>query len=52
MADVLGMLAGGMTTEAIVADYPYLQAEDVAACLDFAARLARHEEVAIKRDAA
>ena len=52
VADVLEMLAGGMTTDEIVADYPYLEPEDVAACLDLAARQARHEELPIKRDAA
>lgn len=52
VADVLGMLAGGMTTAEILADYSYLEPEDIAACLDFAARQARHEELPIKRDAA
>lgn len=52
VADVLGLLAGGMTTEEILADYPYLEREDIAACLDFAARQARREELPIRRDAA
>ena len=52
VADVLEMLAGGMTHEAILADYPYLEAADIAACLDFAARQARREEIPIRRDAA
>lgn len=35
--DVLGYLASGMTTEAILADFPDLTREDVLACLAFAA---------------
>jgi len=52
VADVLELLAGGMTTDDILADYPYLEREDIAACLDFAARQARREELPIRRDAA
>ncbi|TAK32376.1 MAG: DUF433 domain-containing protein [Myxococcaceae bacterium] len=52
VADVLELLAGGMTTEEILTDYPYLEREDIAACLDFAARQARREELPIRRDAA
>ncbi len=52
VADVLEMLAGGMTHDEILADYPYLESEDIAACLDFAARQARREEIPIRRDAA
>jgi uncharacterized protein (DUF433 family) len=35
--DVLEYLAGGMTAEEVLADFPELTAEDVAACLAFAA---------------
>jgi len=35
--DVLEYLAGGMTPEEILADFPDLTAEDVQACLAFAA---------------
>lgn len=52
VADVLEILAGGMTTEEILAEYPYLEREDIAACVDFAARQARREELPIRRDAA
>ena len=34
---VLEYLAGGMTTEAVLADFPELTAEDLRACLAFAA---------------
>jgi len=36
--DVLEMLASGMTTEEILEDYPYLEAEDITAVLTYAAR--------------
>ena len=35
--DVLEYLAGGMTEEQILADFPDLTAEDIKACLAFAA---------------
>ena len=52
VADVLELLAAGMTHDDIVADYPYLEREDIVACLRFAARQARREELPIRRDAA
>ena len=36
---VLGFLAGNMTPEEILADYPVIEREDISACLAFAARL-------------
>ncbi len=35
--DVLEYLAAGMTTEQILSDFPYLTAEDIRACLQYAA---------------
>ena len=35
--DVLDLLAAGATREEILADYPYLEVEDVNAVLEFAA---------------
>ena len=40
--DVLDLLAAGATSEEILADYPYLEAEDIAAVLEFAARQNDH----------
>jgi len=40
--DVLDMLAGGALEADIVADYPYVKAEDVRACLAYAASVADH----------
>lgn len=37
VSDVLEYLAGGMSTEEIVSDFPDLTAEDIRACLAFAA---------------
>jgi uncharacterized protein (DUF433 family) len=49
VADILELLAGGMTTEEILGDYPYLEADDIQACLSFAVSMARHEEVHVSR---
>ncbi len=40
--DVLDLLASGATREEILADYPYLQDEDITAVLAFAARQNDH----------
>ncbi len=42
---VLGMLAAGDKTEDLLAAYPWLEAEDVRACLAYAHRLVAHERV-------
>ena len=42
---VLGMLAAGDRAEAILAGYPWLEAEDIQACLVYARRLVGHERV-------
>ena len=34
--DILGYLAGGMTEDEILADFPYLEREDIRAALAFA----------------
>ena len=39
--DVLSYLAAGMTAEAILSDFPYLTAEDIQACLAYAAERER-----------
>lgn len=44
--DVLELLAAGETPEAILADYPYLEPADIAACLLYAARRLDHPNVA------
>ena len=42
---VLGMLAAGDSPETILSGYPWLEAEDVRACLVYARRLVGHERV-------
>lgn len=42
---VLGMLAAGDTPETILEGYPWLEAEDIRACLVYAHRLVSHERV-------
>lgn len=42
VADVLDMLAGGMSVEQILRDFPYLEPEDIGACLRYAARWLDH----------
>ena len=36
VVDVLGMLAAGMSEAEILADFPYLEAKDIRACLAYA----------------
>jgi uncharacterized protein (DUF433 family) len=42
---VLGMLAAGDTPEVILGGYPWLEPEDIRACLVYARRLVGHERV-------
>jgi uncharacterized protein (DUF433 family) len=36
--DVLSLMAAGATRDEILTDYPYLEADDIAAVLEFAAK--------------
>jgi uncharacterized protein (DUF433 family) len=49
---VLGLLAAGDTSQAILDAYPYLEAEDIQACLVFARRLVGRERFEPTIDAA
>ena len=42
---VLGMLAAGDSPEIILQGYPWLEREDIQACLAYARRLVGHERV-------
>ncbi len=42
---VLGMLAAGDTIDDVLAGYPWLEREDVLACLAYAYQLVAHERV-------
>lgn len=47
VANVLRQLASHRTPEQILASYPYLEAEDIAACLRYAALMVDDEELAV-----
>jgi len=38
VSDILSMLAGGMNADGILADYPYLEPEDITAAIAYAAK--------------
>ena len=42
---VLGMLAAGDTPETILEGYPWLEAEDIQACLLYARKVVGHERI-------
>ena len=42
---ILGMLAAGETAQSILKDYPYLESEDIQACLVFVHRSMAGEQV-------
>ena len=44
---ILDLLAGGMTTQEIIADYPGLTADDIQACIAYGAEMARERYVDI-----
>ncbi len=46
VGDILDLLASGMSSDEILVDYPYLEAEDIRAALAYAARLANHRVIA------
>jgi len=49
VSHILEMLAGGMTPEQVLDDFPYLERADIDVCLDYAARQATHREVLLNR---
>ena len=46
VTDILELLAAGENPTQILAEYPYLEAEDIAACLRYAARRLNHPVLA------
>jgi uncharacterized protein (DUF433 family) len=46
--DVLELLAAGVSQQEILEDFPYLEAEDIQACLAYAAREADHPVLATR----
>ena len=47
VTDVLDLLANGLTFEEVLAEFPYLETEDIQACLWFASRWLDHPVVAV-----
>ena len=47
VTDVLQLLAAAETAEEILAEYPYLESDDIAACLQYAARRLDHPVLAV-----
>ena len=45
VAQLLELLASGMTESEILADYPYLEADDIKACLLFASHMANAKAI-------
>jgi uncharacterized protein (DUF433 family) len=48
---VLGQLAAGRTVDEVVADYPYLERDDVLAALEYAAAAVNERELPVARPA-
>lgn len=48
VSDVLLLLASGASESEILSDYPYLEPDDIVACLQYAAAQADHAVVAIQ----
>jgi len=46
---VLGMLAAGGSPDTILKGYPWLEKEDILACLVYARRLVGHERIEVLR---
>ena len=42
---ILGMLASGSTVEELLEGYPFLEKEDIQACLIYAYRMVAHERI-------
>ena len=46
VSDILDLLAAGDSRETILADYPYLEDEDITAALEYASAAASHRVIA------
>ena len=45
VTQMLELLAGGMSFEEILEDYPYIEKEDIQACLNYAVRIASTKQI-------
>lgn len=48
VATVVGMVADGMTADEILADFPYLEPEDITEALRYAAEAVRERELPLR----
>lgn len=48
VATVVGMVADGMTVEEILADFPYLEPDDISEALRYAAEAVRERELPLR----
>lgn len=46
---VLGQLAAGLSADDVLADYPYLERDDILAALEYAAAVVNEREVPVAR---
>jgi len=49
VSQVLELMAGGMSREQILKDFPYLESADIDACLQYAAQQASHREIILNK---
>ena len=52
VSDVLGYLSTGMSQEDLLEDFPYLEKDDIKACLMYAAKKLDHVVILVNYDAA
>jgi uncharacterized protein (DUF433 family) len=52
VSDLLGYLSAGMTEAEILEDFPYLEKEDITACLEYASKKLDHTVILVSNDAA
>jgi uncharacterized protein (DUF433 family) len=49
VSHVLEMLAGGMTPDQVLQDFPYLEKADIDASIEYAARHVAHREILLSK---
>jgi uncharacterized protein (DUF433 family) len=52
VSDVLGYLSSGMSEAELLDDFPYLEKDDIKACLAYASRKLDHTIILVSNDAA
>jgi len=52
ISQMLGLIASGMTSEEILTDYPYIEADDIAACLHYASCVMNNRDMLLIEDVA